>query len=528
MATAWATTSSIRDHIGAISPTTGKALEWNPGSNSFEGNKAMLVHTAWPDHRRRRHHPGRLQRRPHRGLRLRELRHPRANETTITAPIEGRVVAPDVPTTISGTATATSGIRRVQLEIIDSATRRYLQDDLVTWGAANTINANLTSPNATSSTWSLPVTITGNRKMQVLARTVAVNGSNDPTKATKKFETFGLSDQTPATAISLPASGVVPTTTFTVTGTATDDVGINSLTFTLRDAQNRYLQDDGTASATYNAFRGTPDVVGATSATWRIEVTVPYEGEWTMQATAVDTAGQPDIRSADRTWLVSANAIAPSVSITSPTAMQPPTAVAPLAVTPGSPMTFTGSATDDASVRLVEIRLTNNSTRETLAADGSWGVNVVGDWFRVSPLNITASSFNWSYTTPFNLTPGSYTFSVRATDNLELTTATANRGTLTINVQVPGDAAPNGLLGVTGTLTNVTDLLLPISGTATDDRGVASVRVSIRTATPTGTSSPTAPCRPPMRCSTRRSRLPAPRPRRSRRPSRSPSRATTT
>ncbi len=32
-----------RDHIAAVSPLTGKALEWNPtgGSNSFEGNKAM-------------------------------------------------------------------------------------------------------------------------------------------------------------------------------------------------------------------------------------------------------------------------------------------------------------------------------------------------------------------------------------------------------------------------------------------------------------------------------------------------------
>ncbi len=33
----------IRDHVGAVDPATGKALEWNPGSNSFEGNKAMLA-----------------------------------------------------------------------------------------------------------------------------------------------------------------------------------------------------------------------------------------------------------------------------------------------------------------------------------------------------------------------------------------------------------------------------------------------------------------------------------------------------
>ncbi len=37
------TTSSIRDHVGALDPATGKAVEWDPGSNSFEGNKAMIA-----------------------------------------------------------------------------------------------------------------------------------------------------------------------------------------------------------------------------------------------------------------------------------------------------------------------------------------------------------------------------------------------------------------------------------------------------------------------------------------------------
>ena len=32
-----------REHLGALDPATGKALEWNPGSNSYEGNKAMVA-----------------------------------------------------------------------------------------------------------------------------------------------------------------------------------------------------------------------------------------------------------------------------------------------------------------------------------------------------------------------------------------------------------------------------------------------------------------------------------------------------
>ena len=32
-----------REHLGALDPATGKALEWDPSSNSYEGNKAMLA-----------------------------------------------------------------------------------------------------------------------------------------------------------------------------------------------------------------------------------------------------------------------------------------------------------------------------------------------------------------------------------------------------------------------------------------------------------------------------------------------------
>ena len=41
-----------RDHLGALDPRDGKALEWNPGSNSFEGNKAHGGHAPWPVLRR--------------------------------------------------------------------------------------------------------------------------------------------------------------------------------------------------------------------------------------------------------------------------------------------------------------------------------------------------------------------------------------------------------------------------------------------------------------------------------------------
>ncbi len=52
----------------------------------------------------------------------------------------------DVEFVVDGTATAASGVQRVQLEVRDRDTNQYLQDDLTTWGAGNTIVVNLASP----------------------------------------------------------------------------------------------------------------------------------------------------------------------------------------------------------------------------------------------------------------------------------------------------------------------------------------------------------------------------------------------
>jgi len=475
-----------REHIGALNPVDGTAVEWNPGSNSFEGNKAMELtprglFTGGDATTQGGYNVGRIAFYDFNSV-------PAGNgvETTITDPIEGRIKPINEQFTITGTASAPSGVQRVQVEIMDRQTRRYLNDDLTTWGTttSNTIDATLESPNATSTTWSLPLTFAENRELQVLARTVGVNNAQDPTKATKKFETWGLTDQTPDTRITGPSTGgfisTITTMTFVITGTATDDVGVSSLSLTLRDENNRYLQDDGTVSAIYNAFRVTPDVVGATDTTWSYEITVPYEGRWQAQARAVDTSGQSDLDTADRTWIVSESGIAPSVSISEPATMVPPTAAQTLTVAPGSPMTFAGSANDDESLDSVEIRLSNTTTRENLASDGTWSTDVTAGWYRVSPLNMNQASFNWSYTTSFNLKPGTYSFLVRATDQMDLSTQSTNWGRLTVNVQVPGDAPPDTVLTPTGTITGGQSLHLDLTGSARDDLGVADVRVSLR------------------------------------------------
>jgi hypothetical protein len=466
-----------RDHLGALDPVSGTALEWNPGSDSFEGIKALHATTrglfAGGDGTYQGgFNVGRvgfydLSRAPATS----------AVDTTIVTPIEGAVKPANQSFVIDGLATAPTGVTRVDVEVQQvRGAKRYLQDNLVSWGAFNSITATLASVNATSTTWSLPMSLPAGEYL-LRAKTFGRNKAKDSTKAIKKIETFSFDDLTPSTSISSPARGLLATTNFVATGTATDDKGVNGMSYWFQTSNNQYLQDDGTVASVFNSFRGEPDVIGATSTTWQYEVTLP-EGEWKMSATAIDSAGQSDLRGATRDWTISSTGVPPTVAITTPVEMTPPTAAAPLTVEPGQRITFSGTANDEDSLKNVAIFLRNTTTREALAADGTWSASSIAGFHRISPLNINAPSFNWTYTSE-PLTPGVYDFRVRATDNLDLTTTSANQGRLSVTAQVPGDAFPDGLLSFTGVDQNIDTLHLDLAGTATDDKGVQSVRVAL-------------------------------------------------
>lgn len=476
-----------RDHLAAISPTTGKALEWYSVSNSFEGDKAL---EATP-----------------RGLLVggdgmfkggvrtgrvglydfnSETFPATAPDTTISTPIEGRVVASATEFTITGTARVASGtVGRVQVQVQDRDSSQSLQDNgtaFTTFGStANTLNATLEPGTGTTRNWSLTVpatSITTNRNLRVYAQafTAATGGTADSTKAEKWFESFSTEDQTPTTSINGP-SGTQTSTTFTMTGTANDDKGVNSLSFWFRDEQQRYLQADGSVDSIFHSFRGEPDVIGATNATWSYEVTLPHEGVWRGSATATDTIGQADLRSATRDWKFDSTVVAPTVAISQPVEMIPPFAAPTVNVEPGGNVTFSGTAEDDQGLKDVTISLRNSSTGQGLANDCTWVSGGNGSC-RISPVNISGSVHNWTYTTPFNLAPGSYSFTVRATDDEDNTTSSNNQGRLTVNASYPGDNPP----GTTMAFVAPTDgsLTVNLAGTATDETGVKSVKVSIQ------------------------------------------------
>ena len=142
----------IRDHVGALDPVDGKALEWNPGSNSFEGNKAMLATPRGIITGGDATTQGGAERRPDRVLRLQRASRPSA-PTRPRSSTRSRVGSrrPTCRSPSSGTRRPPPAVcSRVQVEVRDRDTGQYLQDNLTTWGGGNTINATLASPDATA------------------------------------------------------------------------------------------------------------------------------------------------------------------------------------------------------------------------------------------------------------------------------------------------------------------------------------------------------------------------------------------
>ena len=465
-----------RDHLGALSPADGKALEWHPGSRSIEGNKAMLATphgllTGGDTMRQGGGEVGRVAFFP-----FADLPGETDPDTTIDTPIEGRVVKSDDEFVIEGTATATGTVERVDVEV--QRGNQFLRDDRTTWQSGfNAIPVEPGAPIGDVTPWSLPVTIDDAAEITLRARAVGTEGQ-DPTKATKKIESFSFDDLPPSTSISEPGR-LIDTTTFLIQGGAEDDFGVTGVSIYIRDLdEDRYLNEDGEVVNGYTTFGVEPDLPGATETTWQHQVTLPDEGNWKIGAIARDTAGQSGARWETQDVTVDSSAQPPTLTIDAPVAVTPPVSSPTLTMAPGQPLTFSGTATDDEGLATVEVSLRNSTTRENLAADGNWGTEFISGWHQISPPNLNTTSLGWEFETPEALVPGSYSFQVRATDKQDLTTSSSMQGRINVNVTVPGDAPPNGV--VDGAASGVTaPRQLALAGTATDDFGVGEVRVAI-------------------------------------------------
>ena len=379
-------------------------------------------------------------------------------DTSITAPTAGAVVAPG-NVTLTGEASAPGGISLVRLSVVRRTDTMYLTADgsfTSTWAAIDvTLNTN-----DEERSWTQTLNLTDTGEYKITAKTFAADGSRDESRAERKFVVGATTDDPPVLTVTGPANPS-PGSTAIIEGTVTDDLGVSSVTFTMRERDlNLYLRPDGTlgSQATFSAGLSNP---GSISTSFSSTLTNVPVGEWEVRVEARDSSGQRFLRI--RSYSQIGDTAPPTIVITNGTDQKKPA---------NSQFAFSGSAQADAGIESIETLIRNVVDYSGVQVTGNLGSRAN---YYVLPGSNGGTAKDWSYETP-PLGPGTYDVFVRVTDQLG---ARATQRTLLV-VGPAGDELPTTTF--TGSLRyqqGVDSLTVLIGGTASDDVGVGDVTIGI-------------------------------------------------
>ena len=449
-----------RQQIGALDPVTGKSLNWNPGADAEIGVESLVVVPR-----------GLLVGQDGDTLGGKDIgRHgffditrdtPPANglSTSITSHFNGEGVDAG-SVVLSGRATDDdAGVQRVQLAIFEVNSKQYLQTDgsLGPWVG---LNATLDAAGGTDVAWQRSVRIEEPGTYRVQAKTFTTDGRKDRTAAYVDLEVRAAGDERPS--ISIASTSIDDGRRVTVTGSATDDRGVRTVTVAVRDPEtNEYLQADGSLRTQSFSVNAQLAAIDAPATTWSHEFVLPRDGIFRIEVDVIDTAGQDDAKFQYRGVTVAENDLPPQILLDGDSIIE---------VASNGRLRVDPSISDDRGIELVQVRIRKQLTSEGTRPDNSFGAN--GTWVT---LGVVEGALNATptYSSP-NLPPGMYTLEVRAIDTLQLKT-TIRR---TLEVGPIGDAAPT--TKIDRRTVYESPQLVSITGSATDDGGVVAVDVFVR------------------------------------------------
>ena len=328
-----------------------------------------------------------------------------APETTLDTPTEGASF-PTGPVSITGSATDNTAVGSVEVRITNSGGQYWTGSG---WSATNTaVMATLATPGTTSTTWSYNFIAPSTDTYQVTATAVDTSFVADATPAGPVgFSSVGSADTTNPgqTVVTSPAGNSTNAAPVTITGTATDNVGVVTVQVLIRNnSTNQWW--NGTTFGAYTSVSADLDTPGGTSTGWSYTFNPPAGGNFGLQTRAVDAAGNVG---ANSTWR-SFNASLGPVDTTDPGQTVITFPVGNNSNNPGS-VTITGTATDNVGVTQVRvgIRLNPGTTWWNGTSFGAYT-------YVLATLDSPgATSTTWSYT----FTPpatGNYGLQTRAVD----------------------------------------------------------------------------------------------------------------
>lgn len=407
---------------------------------------------------------------------------------TYSSPAQGAVL-PLAPVSLTGTATDNTSVGNVEISIQDYTTGLWWNGNNNSWEAAKTTTlagwSSNTAP-ATSVTWRYTfLGVSAQGRYLVEARTRDHNGNVSGNSAVRTFAMTGatapplptppVNDNTrPNGTLTFPTAGAqLPYATVTFAGQATDNVGVSTVKVALKRLSDGRWWNGGTSSGgfgtAYTAFDATLDTPGGTATGWTWEWTPRATGDYQILVEARDAAGNVDSTKPLVSFTVTSN---PPDTTPPDTVVSTP---AEGASVPTGPVVISGSATDNTAIGSVKVGIQNTATSQWWTGSG-WTAAATTVNATLSAPNTAAT--NWSYT--FNApSAGSYAVTATAYDTSNLPDASPATVSFT-SVGSPDTTAPDGTLAVP--TNNGTYPLGPItmSGNATDNTGVTSVRIAIR------------------------------------------------
>ncbi len=255
-----------------------------------------------------------------------------------------------------------------------------------------------------------------------------------------------------------PAAGGTVNNPATISGTATDNTSVATFRVRIKAADGRWVQADGTLSATAYEFKP----VAAANGSFSISVTMPA-GAYKVEAKAVDIVGLISATWVSRSFTQSGTEGVPpqSTLVTNP--------VSPIPSETG--IALSGRATDNVAVATVAVRVTN-AVGLYLQADKTFAATAVDYPLTTGTLN--NPTVDWSADLGALLPPGIYTVVATVKDpsgNVANPTIT-----FTVTAVAPAVAVADPAPKILSTQPWV------LNGTATDNLAVASVTAKLTNA----------------------------------------------
>ena len=375
----------------------------------------------------------------------------------VSSPGEGATVSS--PVSLSGSASDDVGVVSVVVEIYNRDTTEWWNGSA--WQPVRTSVAATLGAGSTSRSWSYGFDPPSAAVLPYWVTVRAFDGAGNP--SAYRYRNFTVSDDAspPSVVVSSPGEGATVSSPVSLSGSASDDVGVVSVVV---EIYNRDTTEWWNGSAWQPVRTSVAATLGAgsTSRSWSYGFDPPSAAvlPYWVTVRAFDGAGNPSAYRY-RNFTVSDDASPPSVVVSSPGE----------GATVSSPVSLSGSASDDVGVVSVVVEIYNRDTTE-------WWNGSAWQPVRTSvaaTLGAGSTSRSWSYGfDPPSAAVLPYWVTVRAFDGAGNPSAYRYR-----NFTVSDDASPPSVVvsspGEGATVSSPVSL----SGSASDDVGVVSVVVEI-------------------------------------------------